>query len=47
MQNNISHIHPKISELLDYFTNLYNLGASYSVHNSSKSALSHIVLLPP
>ena len=45
MQNNISHIQPKISELLDYFTHLYNSGASYSVLNSSKSALSHIVFL--
>ena len=43
MQNNISYIQPKISELLDYFTNLYNSRASYSVLNSSKSALSHIV----
>ena len=40
-------MHPKISELLDYFTHMYNLGASYSVLNSSKSALSHIVLLSP
>ena len=47
MQNNISHIQPKISELLDYFTHLYNSGASYSVLNFSKSALSHIVFLPP
>ena len=47
MQNNISYIQPKISELLDYFTHLYNSGASYSVLNSSKSALSHIVFLPP
>ena len=47
MQNNISHIQPKISELLDYFTHLYNSGVSYSVLNSSKSALSHIVFLPP
>ena len=47
MQNNISHMYPKMSELLDYFTHLYNLGASYSVLNSSKGALYHIVLLPP
>ena len=47
MQNNISHIQPKISELLDYFTHLYNSGASYSVLNSNKSTLSHIVFLPP
>ena len=31
MQNNISHIQPKISESLDYFTHLYISGASYSV----------------
>ena len=30
---------------LDYFTHLYNSGASYNVLNSSKSALSHIVFL--
>ena len=47
MQNNISHMQPKIGELLDYFTHLYNSGASYSVFNSSKNALSHIVFLPP
>ena len=47
MRNNISHIQPKISELLDYFTHLYNSGASYSVLNSNKSTLSHIVFLPP
>ena len=47
MQNNVSHIQPKISELLEYFTHLYNSGASYSVLNSNKSALSHIVFLPP
>ena len=47
MQNNISHIQPKISESLDFFTHLYNSGLSYSVINSSKSAPSHIVFLPP
>ena len=47
MQNNISHIQFKISELLGYFTHLYNSGASYSVLSSSKSALSHILFLPP
>ena len=35
IQNNISHIQPKINELLDDFTSLYNSGASYSVLNSS------------
>ena len=44
--NNISRIQPKISELLDYFTQMYNSGASYSVLNSSKSVLSQTVLLP-
>ena len=47
MKNNISYMQPKISKLLDYFTHLYNSGASYSVLNSSKCALSHIVFLPP
>ena len=47
IQNKISHMQPKISELLDYFTHLYNSGAFYSVLNSRKSALSHIVFLPP
>ena len=46
MQNNILHIQPKISELLDYFTRLYNSGTSYSALNSSESALSHIVFSP-
>ena len=46
-QNNISHIQSKISELQDFFTHLYNSGVSYSVRNSSKSALSHIAVLPP
>ena len=32
--------------MLDYFTHLYNSEASYSVLNSSKSDLSHIVFLP-
>ena len=31
MQNNKSHMRPKISELLGYFTRLYNSGASYRV----------------
>ena len=47
MQNNISHIQPKISESQDCFTHLYNSGASYSVLNSSKSVFSHFVFLPP
>ena len=47
MENNISHMQSKISELLDYFTHLYDSGASCSVLNSSKSILSHIVFLPP
>ena len=47
MQNNISHIQPKISELLGYFTHLHNLGTSYSVLNSSKSAFFHILFLLP
>ena len=38
---------PKISELLGFFTHLYDSGTSYSVLNSSKSALSHTVFLPP
>ena len=46
MQNNVSHIQPKLSEFLDNFTHLYNSGVPYSVLNSSKSALSHIVFLP-
>ena len=46
IQNKMS-LQPKICELLDYFTHLYNSGASYSVLNSSKSALSHILFLPP
>ena len=46
MQNNISHIQPKISESLDFFTHLYNSAPSYSVLNSSKSAPAHIVFLP-
>ena len=32
--------------MLDYFTHLYNSEASYSVLNSIKSDLSHIVFLP-
>ena len=36
-----------ISELLDYFTHLYNSGASNSVLNSSKNALIYIVFLQP
>ena len=47
MQNNISHIQPKMSELLDYFNHLYNSRASYSALSSSESALSHIVFFPP
>ena len=35
MQNNISHIQPKTSELLDCFTHLYKSGAYYSILNSS------------
>ena len=42
MQNSISHIQPKLSELLDYFTHLYN-----SLSNIHLSALSYILLLPP
>ena len=33
--------------MLDYFTHLYNSGASYSVLNPIKSVLSQIVFLPP
>ena len=47
MQNNISHIKSNISEFLDYFTHLYNSGASYNVLNSSKSVFSHVVFLSP
>ena len=47
MQNNISHIQPKINELLDYFTHLYKSGVSYSVIDSSKSVLFNILFLPP
>ena len=46
MHYNISHIQPKISELLDFFTPLFNSVPSWSVLNSSKSALAHIVFLP-
>ena len=42
MENNVSNIQPKISQLLDYFTSMYNSEASYTVLNSSKSVLSHI-----
>ena len=40
-------LQPEICELLDYFTHLYNSGASYSVLNSSKCALYHILFSPP
>ena len=33
--------------MLDYFTRLHNTGASYIVLNSNKSALSHVMFLPP
>ena len=36
IQNNMSHIQPKIGEFLDYFTHLYNSGASNSIRNSVK-----------
>ena len=42
MLNNVSHIKPKKSGLLDYFTQLYNSGT----FSSSKSALFHIVFSP-
>ena len=47
MQNNMSHIQPKISELLDFFTHLYSSGASYSALKPSKSVFTHIVFLLP
>ena len=40
MENKISHMHSKISEL-------YNSGVSYSVRNFSKSDLFHVAFLPP
>ena len=40
MENKISHMHPKISEL-------DNSGVSYSVRNFSKSDLLHVAFLPP
>ena len=45
MRSNMLHIQPKISELLDFFTHLYNSGTSYNVLNSSKSALCLILCL--
>ena len=47
MQNNISHIQLKTSELLDFFNHLYSSGAFYSALKPSESALTHIAFLPP
>ena len=43
----MSHIQPKISELLDFFTHLYSSGVSYSALKPSKSVFTHIVFLLP
>ena len=45
MQNNKSHMRPKISELLGYFTRLYNSGASYRVPRKVPSVI--LCFLPP
>ena len=38
---------PNITNVLDFLSNLYDQGPSYSAINSAKSALSHIILIPP
>ena len=49
MQNNKSHMRPKISELLGYFTRLYNSGASYRVPRKVPRKVPSVILcfLPP
>ena len=46
-ENNINPVTPNITNVLDFLSNLYDQGLSYSAINSAKSALSHIILLPP
>ena len=45
-ENNINPVTPNIT-VLDFLSNLYDQGLSYSAINSAKSALSHIILIPP
>ena len=47
IQNTVSNVHPKISELPDHFIHLYNSGASCSAISSSKRALSPMLFLLP
>ena len=46
-ENNINPVTPNITNVLDFLSNLYDQGLSYSAINSAKSALSHIILIPP
>ena len=46
-ENNINPVTPNITNVLDFLSNLYDQGLSYSAINSAKSALLHIILIPP
>ena len=46
-ENNINPVTPNITNVLDFLSNLYDQGLSYSAINSAKSALSLIILIPP
>ena len=43
-ENNINPVTPNITNVLDFLSNLYDQGLSYSAINSAKSAVSHIIL---
>ena len=45
-ENNINLATPNITNVLDFLSNLYDQGLSYSAIYSTKSALSHIILMP-
>ena len=46
-ENNINPATPNMTNVLDFLSNLYDQGLSYSAIYSAKSALSHIILMPP
>ena len=46
-ENNINPVTPNITNVLDFLSNLYDQGISYSAINSAKRALSYVILIPP
>lgn len=44
-ENNFSVIHPKLSEVLNFLSYLFDSGLNYSTLNTARSALSNVITL--